>query len=496
MFITTTNFFVAIATVSALSPSARAPMATAGWAAELQRTASASSVHRVRSASSFAGEPLTFVDFIQKHGRTYEEGTEEYEHRRALFQKRLEEANRWNSGRDRLWTAGINHLSDWTEAELKTLRGLRPVASGHSSGTPTSFLQVASRHSALAALPEESLWNETVLGQVENQGECGSCWAVAAAKMAEANHRIHTGRSRGFSAQQLVDCVPNPRACGGKGGCDGATVELAMIYMAHEGLADSLETPYVGQDTQCKAPPQMTMMQQTAVDRMSAQTYGVSMEELVAPGVKPVEASVATNGIRFVSWERLPENQYEPLMMALMEGVVAVSVAASDWAWYHGGIFNLCDRDAEIDHAVVATGFGVDRIRVRPHKFWRILNSWGDEWGEHGSIRLYRTDHDGEYCGTDYHPEVGTACKGGPKEVKVCGACGILYDSVLARFGGHAPSDVEKAKKGLADLLATLELSDLQSGSPRSTLMVSCGIPMVIVVQFQCVIRFKDPGNC
>ena len=32
--------------------------------------------------------------------------------------------------------------------------------------------------------------------------------------------------------QELVDCVPNPHACGGTGGCSGATVELAMNFVA------------------------------------------------------------------------------------------------------------------------------------------------------------------------------------------------------------------------------------------------------------------------
>ena len=34
----------------------------------------------------------------------------------------------------------------------------------------------------------------------------------------------------GEDLQELVDCVPNPKSCGGTGGCSGATVELAMSY--------------------------------------------------------------------------------------------------------------------------------------------------------------------------------------------------------------------------------------------------------------------------
>ena len=61
--------------------------------------------------------------------------------------------------------------------------------------------------------------------------------------MAAANHRIHTGRARSFSAQELVDCVPNPDECGGQGGCQGATVELALLHMDQRGLATTEDTP-------------------------------------------------------------------------------------------------------------------------------------------------------------------------------------------------------------------------------------------------------------
>lgn len=74
-------------------------------------------------------------------------------------------------------------------------------------------------------------------------------------------------------------------------------------------------------------------------------------------------------------------------------------------------------------------GYGKD-----DDKFWLIQNSWGADWGDAGRVKLLRRDSDESECGTDKQPEVGTGCDGGPKEVKVCGMCGILYDSVVAKF--------------------------------------------------------------
>merc|ERR1719439_407493 len=54
-------------------------------------------------------------------------------------------------------------------------------------------------------------------------------------------------------------------------------------------------------------------------------------------------------GIR--GWEKLPENEYEPLLRAVAQtGPVAVSVAADGWNGYGTGIFDHCQRDAEVDH--------------------------------------------------------------------------------------------------------------------------------------------------
>ncbi|CAJ1433323.1 unnamed protein product, partial [Effrenium voratum] len=90
-------------------------------------------------------------------------------------------------------------------------------------------------------LPEEFMnWTTLeTLKDVNDQGSCGSCWAVTAATVLDTHREIYHKEeaSSDLSAQQLVDCVPNPRNCGGSGGCSGATVELAMAYTLKNGLA-------------------------------------------------------------------------------------------------------------------------------------------------------------------------------------------------------------------------------------------------------------------
>jgi len=235
------------------------------------------------------------------------------------------------------------------------------------------------------------------------------------------------GYNRSFAAQELVDCVPNPHSCGGEGGCKGATVELGMNWVMDSGLDTDEGTPYAGTDMKCKKPT--TALISTNGDDIG---NGAHLKQMVAVGFHGGATTSPGLALGLKGWERLPENEYEPLMRAIAEkGPAAVSVSASGWNSYGAGLFDSCDKDATIDHAVTLIGYGMDKDRKE--KYWTIKNSWGKTWGESGTIRLLR-EPGNVHCGTDHQPEVGTGCDGGPKEVHVCGMCGILYDAVVPHF--------------------------------------------------------------
>merc|ERR1719265_2798636 len=110
-----------------------------------------------------------------------------------------------------------------------------------------------------------------------------------------------------------------------------------------------------------------------------------------------------------------------PLLHALYQnGPAAVSVDASSWFSYNRGVYAGCDRNAVINHAAVAEGWGKELSLMRGmFKYYLIRNSWGNDWGEHGYIRLLRHDQENEHCGIDNNPQEGTGCEGGPTEVPV-----------------------------------------------------------------------------
>lgn len=190
-------------------------------------------------------------------------------------------------------------------------------------------------------------------------------------------------------------CSPNPNSCGGTGGCQGATSELAFDYIASTGILEEYQlgyTAYNGQNSACGYP-----------------AAGASVVATIDGYVK------------------LAENNYTSLMNAIAQvGPIAVSVDASAWHSYAGGVFDGCNQEnPDINHAVVLVGYGEENGQ----NYWLVRNSWSPKWGELGYIKVLRTESEETRCGIDTHPQDGTACAGEDDPVKVCGTCGMLYDS-------------------------------------------------------------------
>jgi len=366
-----------------------------------------------RQTDHAALEAYTFDEFSKDFGKEYKKGSPEHQRRLALFQEaveRVQATNARNAKEGRPWRAGRHEFMDWTVEERNALNGYKP---NRARAQSFSFEQSGARafnrlglNSTMMSVDLDQMTEGGILDYqsgppIRNQGNCGSCWAISASEALEAQLQ----KSGAFtpdqkvSAQALVDCVPNPQHCGGSGGCDGATGELAYSFVRDHGIPLEDDLPYNGQTGQC-TPSALT-------------------------GVYPGNSRVRASG-----WNALPSNQAKPLMQALVQqGPAVVAVDANTWFDYSHGVFDGCDKDATIVHAVLAKGFGKDA--TSGHNFWLIQNSWGHGWGESGHIRLLRRDDDDNYCGTDRKPKEGLGCDGGPSEVTVCGMCGVLFDSLV-----------------------------------------------------------------
>jgi cathepsin L len=314
---------------------------------------------------------------------------------------------------------GLTQFADYSASEYQAILGYKGRRGGAGAEERAAFARERTwtYPPAFSVRGDGSRLNDLV----RDQGSCGSCWAEAATStlegQMEANKTVmdhlrgvldkmgKTSQKPTLSSQAMVSCTKNPRNCGGSGGCDGATVELAYeMVKEHGGIPMAVEWAYEsgsGSTPECK----LSAFQ---------------------------KAYVGITG-----YEVLPSNKLHPLMQALYEsgGAIAVSVDATHWSMYNGGIFSdtsgFRKGDFTVNHAVTLVAYKVPKkTGLAQMGYWLIKNSWGTSWGEDGFIRLEMKENEAEHCGMDHKTHEGLACDGDPDEAWVCGTCGVLYDSV------------------------------------------------------------------
>lgn len=263
----------------------------------------------------------------------------------------------WNSNKNRSWTMGCTQFAGQTQQNFRqnvlanNNQFLRSQTVDPGAVTPGRRL--------LQTLPASFSWIGTgKLTPVKDQGQCGSCYTHSATSQMEAAANIAMGTvsQTYLSREQLKDCADFTN-CGGKGcGCDGGFPRNMFAYAAlSQGITSEANYPYVTVNAICKSP------------------LPGKVANLTSPGY----ITVANNELAFKA--------------ALQNGPIAVSVSATSWNGYVGGVFTGCGTVtmSQLDHAVLLVGYGTDPTLG---KYWIIQNSWATSWGEKGFIRVPRTD--------------------------------------------------------------------------------------------------------
>jgi C1A family cysteine protease len=297
------------------------------------------------SASNQQDYLFMFKSWMRQHSKEY--ASEEFFFRLQAFIDNMDFVVSHNHP-SKSYTVALNQFADMPTSEfVKYYTGLKIVERPYYRALNTAPY-------SLVGLPDTIDWeSKGGVTPVKNQQQCGSCWAFSATGALEGAGFVKFGQLNSLSEQQLVDCSTSY----GNNGCNGGLMDNAFQYViANKGLCSETAYPYTARDGSCKS---------------------------------STCTSVATSKI--TGFSDVASNNEDALKAAVAGQPVAVAVEAdtSGFQFYHNGVFDgYCGTS--LDHGVLAVGYGTESGKM----FWRVKNSWGASWGDHGYIKLIR--HDGK----------------------------------------------------------------------------------------------------
>lgn len=179
-----------------------------------------------------------------------------------------------------------------------------------------------------------------------------SCWAFATVAALEGiAPYITDNKFMNLSAQQLIDCSKGY----GTHGCAGGLPSEALAYVTAKGIVSENKYPYQAIDKTCDSSLE------------SSPELGIHTFASVPPNDEKALANVVYD-----------------------QPVIVVHSVNQAFQYYGGGIFrdaNGTCENSNLSHVTTIVGYGTTRLGV---EYWILKNSWGEDWGEKGYMRILR----------------------------------------------------------------------------------------------------------
>jgi KDEL-tailed cysteine endopeptidase len=279
-----------------------------------------------------------FENFLLVHSKVYTESEKLY--RFSVFMSNLDIIHEVNSqGLD--FKLGVNKFADLTQEEFGKM-----IRHRTTKKQAERVLNVRNEERVNAAPINWDWRDKGAVSDVVNQGSCMGDWAIAAAASVEGA-RVAQGLVSlvDLSSQQLLDCTNG----NSDHGCNGGLVDDAFLYIQQNGLTSDLIYPYIGTNQTCNS------------------------------------AAVPQPVTKITGFYDVPSNDSPSLLNAISNSPVVSHVEADNYVWQFyttGVITKYCGND--LTHTVLIVGYS----QSASPPYYIVKNSWGQQWGESGYVRI------------------------------------------------------------------------------------------------------------
>ncbi|OQV22591.1 putative Cathepsin B [Hypsibius exemplaris] len=305
--------------------------------------------------------------------------------------------NQQNAGKPGAWFARKNFHRGHTDTQKRAMLGARFPTAAEAASLPVRKQQARTRAVLPATFDARTQWPScTIIADIRNQGQCGSCWAnVGASVISDRNCIASPNKNVNFKASvaDIMNCNSYGQGCGGGYVHTpfmmwATTGQNAGVVSGGEAGSNSGCKPYTGVDAVCSANCSNTAY--TFLDPTDKH-YGSSWYYL---RLNNVAAETPTS-----------QAEIDAIRTEIMTyGSISAGFSAyRDIYSYASGVYTrttVPTNDLLGGHALTIIGWGTEG----GVDYWLAKNSWGTNWGAAGLIKFRRGIN---HCGIESQMAAG-----------------------------------------------------------------------------------------